>query len=128
MKKYNPSVAPQQEQWLSLDEQTRLDLVGEYHRRAGDRLPNLRLHATLHVVVENQLAEGVPEVTAALGRLMDEGLDRHDAIHAVGSVLAKRLYDALQGNAGQGDINSRYYQDLQNLTAESWHRSYDSQE
>jgi hypothetical protein len=40
-----------------------------------------------HVVVENQVALGeATSVPEALDRLINEGLDRHDAVHAVGSV------------------------------------------
>jgi hypothetical protein len=41
------------------------------------------------VAVETQLAEGHAEATAALDRLLQEGLDRHEALHAIGSVLAE---------------------------------------
>jgi hypothetical protein len=34
-----------------LDEQERVDLVRDYHRRAPIRLPNEKLHAILHVIV-----------------------------------------------------------------------------
>ena len=55
-----------------------------YHRRAGIFPPNEQLHATFHVVVENQIALGdeLP-VRRAVDRLMAEGLDRHQAVHAV---------------------------------------------
>ena len=45
----------------------------EHHRPARIRLPNLRVHASLHVTVENQvlLGEETP-VAAALLRLMGE--------------------------------------------------------
>jgi hypothetical protein len=49
---------------------------------------SIRAHAANHVIVENQLAMGdATVVPATLARLMQEGLDRHDAIHAIGSVL-----------------------------------------
>jgi hypothetical protein len=61
----------------------------EYHRR--NRLPmgqSVKLHRVAHVVVENQVALGdPPAVREALARLMGEGLDRHNALHAVGSVV-----------------------------------------
>jgi len=46
------------------------------------------MHGVAHVIVENQIAAGDSTVEpVTLARLMREGLDRHDAIHAIGSVL-----------------------------------------
>ena len=87
--RYDASKAPDPQEWLELDESERLDLVKRYHIRA--KLPvgeNERLHAAAHVIVENQVALGdVTVVPATLARLMREGLDRHDAIDAIASVL-----------------------------------------
>jgi len=97
IERYHPHHAPDPEAWLALDEGERTELVLQYHRRARVRLPNARLHAAIHVVVENQVALGdeIP-VRRTLERLRAEGLDRHDAVHAAGSVLAKRIYDLLK--------------------------------
>jgi hypothetical protein len=48
----------------------------------------VKLHAVMHVIIENQVALG-DEVPAqrTLRRLMAEGLDRHQGIHAISSVL-----------------------------------------
>ena len=61
------------------------------HRRAGVSLQNKNVHAIMHVVIENQVAMGdeLP-VRRAIDRLVGEGLDRHEAIHAMGSALAAR--------------------------------------
>jgi len=71
--------------------------------------------------VENQIALGdeIP-VKAKLLSLMREGLDRHEALHAIGSVLAEHIYNLLSHEASQDDINVRYHQALEVLTAESW--------
>ncbi len=47
----------------------------------------------MHVVVENQIAMGdeIP-VRDTLVRLMSEGLDRHDAVHAIATVLTNLIY------------------------------------
>jgi hypothetical protein len=73
-----------------------------------------------HVVVENQIALGEPPaVREALARLMGEGLDRHDALHAVGSVVMGIVFDVVhEKGKGAGDINAKY--ELSTLTAESW--------
>jgi len=55
---YDPLEAPEPEEWLAIDEAERINLVKDYHRRARVRLPNEKLHAVFHVVVENQIALG----------------------------------------------------------------------
>ena len=54
--KYNASKAVNTDEWLSRDEAERIRLVSEFHRSIGDELPNLRLHAAIHAIVENQIA------------------------------------------------------------------------
>jgi Domain of unknown function (DUF1841) len=94
VQRYDPLEAPNPEEWLELDEQERIDLVRDYHRRAGIHLPNEKLHATLHAIVEAQIALGEETPAGRIAqRLISEGLDRHDAIHAIGMVLAEHLYD-----------------------------------
>ncbi|HEV2983494.1 MAG TPA: hypothetical protein VGX46_03860, partial [Vicinamibacterales bacterium] len=85
------------------------------------RLPNAQLHAVIHVIVENQLALGEEVVLDTLARLQSEGLSRHDAVHAIGSVLAGDVYELMQENAdATGDTYRRYLERLQKLTAENW--------
>ena len=86
----DPLEAPEPKEWLAIDEAERIQLAQDYYRRARVRLPNEKLHAVFHVVVENQIALGdeIP-VQSTLQRLMVEGLDRHEAIHAIASVLAE---------------------------------------
>jgi hypothetical protein len=129
---YDPLEDPDPEQWLMLDEQERIDLVVEYHQVAGISLPNEKLHATLHVIIENQIADAELPVRRKLEQLMSEGLDRHDAVHAIGSVAAGHIYDVLRGAADAGrqdklasgrDPNEAYFAELERLTAKSWRRS-----
>jgi hypothetical protein len=123
---YDPLVEPDPAEWLSLDEGERTALVEEYHRDAGIELPNAKVHAVLHVVVENQIAEGdaLPVLRTA-ERLMDEGLDRHDAIHAIGMVLMGHLSDLLsQAQPASGASSNRaYFAELERLTAKDWLKS-----
>ena len=124
MQRYNPLEAPNPEEWLALDEQERIDLVRDYHRRAGIRLPNEKLHATLHAIVEAQIALGDETPAGRIAqRLISEGLDRHDAIHAIGMVLAEHLYDMLKTTKSDKDPNAPYFAALERLTAEDWRRS-----
>jgi hypothetical protein len=53
---YDPSQAPSAAEWLSLDEAERIYLVERDHHDEAVGLQNPRLHATIHVMEENQLA------------------------------------------------------------------------
>ena len=121
MNAYDPLDAPNPGEWLALDEGERLRLVIEHHRQTGVELPSEESHAAIHVVVENQAALGDEVPTqATLARLMREGLDRHNAVHAVGSVLITHVQGIL-GDAGEEpDPNTRYFGDLKRLTAAKW--------
>jgi hypothetical protein len=124
VQRYDPLEAPDPEEWLELDEQERIDLVRDYHRRAGIRLPNEKLHATLHAIVEAQIALGEETPAGRIAqRLIGEGLDRHDAIHAIGMVLAEHIYDVLKTTKSDKDPNAPYFAALERLTAEGGGRS-----
>jgi hypothetical protein len=126
MRRYDPLEAPDPKEWMALDEQERIDLVRDYHRRAGIRLPNDTVHAVLHAVVENQVAIGdeIP-VERTLRRLISEGLDRHEAIHAIGSVLAEHMHNLSKGAVTDGDPNAKYMAKVEGLTAETWRTYWD---
>ena len=74
-----------------------------------------------YVVVENQIALGdqIP-VQSTLQRLMAEGLDRHEAIHAIASVLAEFMHDLVNNPGSNTESNRAYFAALQRLTAEGW--------
>ena len=121
MDSYDPDTSPNATDWLETDEGERIELVSSYHRRKKSRLPNAQLHSVIHVVVENQLALGESIVIETLARLQGEGLSRHDAVHAIGSVLAADLYELMQESSeAAGDAYHRYLERLQALTAKSW--------
>ncbi len=124
MKHYDPLKPPDPERWRSLDEQEQIDLVQDYHRRARIRLPNATVHAVVHVVVENQIALGdETPVRRTVQRLISEGLDRHQSLHAVGSILIGHINDLVRGLDPGAEPNSSYYVALDDLTAEDWLRS-----
>ena len=117
---YDPLNAPDPDDWQSMDEGERMMLVEEYHRRAAVALPNKQAHTAVHVIVENQMAMGdKTSAPATLERLMREGLDRHEAIHAVGSVLADFMQALVRGDAAPG-ANESYDEELEKLTAAEW--------
>ena len=126
---YDALIEPHPDDWLATDEQRRIDVIQHYHRREGIEVERAELHAVMHAIVENQIAEGdrLP-VRRVLLRLMSEGLDRHDAIHAIGSVLAIHLNELAREStsrtpASDRDFNAIYFSELEKLTAESWLRS-----
>jgi hypothetical protein len=121
MGSYDPGIPPPSADWLHTDEGERIEQVSSYHRRNNIHLPNDRLHAVIHVVVENQMALGETVVVETLARLQSEGLNRHDAVHAIGSVLAANLYELMREDAERtGDAYLRYLERLRKLSANDW--------
>lgn len=126
MEVYDSLQTPAPDKWLTLDEGERLYLIEECHEREGVELPNPRLHASIHAVVENQLASGdPPEARRAMDRLLRDGLDRHEAVHAIGSVLLKHLYNLMRNAPKKKNPHEPYIRGLKNLTAKKWRASAD---
>ena len=127
MHTYDPLKAQDPDAWLAIDEGERLLLVLDHHRAAGVELPNEQVHAAMHVAVENQIALGdeIP-VEATLERLMREALDRHEAVHAIATVLIGHMQAlVLRGDTeGDEDVNEPYYEELEKLTAAGWREEY----
>jgi hypothetical protein len=99
---YDADRAPDPERWLAMDESLKAIAVEDHHRAlaAHPDVPNPRLHALMHVIVENQLAGGdPPEVLATLERLAAAGLTRHEALHAIGSVVAEAIWAVTRSKA-----------------------------
>jgi hypothetical protein len=107
MEAYNPERVPVPESWLELDEQERILLVETWHRVARIKLPNVTTHAALHSIVENQIALNLELVVRAMHRLRNEGLTRHDAVHAIGSVVAEHLFDILKTSQNDDSVASQ---------------------
>lgn len=119
MKTYDPLCAPKPEKWLALSKAKRVALVVAYHARRQIEMPNPDLHAVVHTIVENQLAMNEPaEVRPALERLMHEGLDRHEAVHAIGMLVMEQMYVLL--DEGQPNAKQYYLNELRTLTAASY--------
>jgi hypothetical protein len=121
MNAYDPLKPPNAKEWLALDEIERVEKcrpITDATRFAC----RTRLHALMHVIVENQLAmPEAPVVRATLERLMAEGLDRHDAIHAIASVLTEQMWHVMKGEAPQDEnVGQAYYRELEKLTAAKW--------
>ena len=121
MKDYDAQRQPDPDDWLSLEETEQLSLILEYHERLGDVPPNPQIHAVFHTIIENQVAMGdALQVRQTLKRLMTEGLDRHEAIHAIGAVLADDIFDTLKGDKSDEFDVDDYEEKLSELSAESW--------
>jgi len=122
VKQYDPEEAPDPAEWLKLDEQLRIMLCEEHHRRSGAKAPNLEAYAVFHAIVENQIAEGYEPVVRAMARLCGEGLSRHDAVHAVASVLAEHLVDASKTGKNEAVevMKVRYPAAVERLTKKRW--------
>jgi hypothetical protein len=119
---YDAAVAPVPRDWQMLAEQARLDAVTRYHDVAlasGERPPSMARHAGMHVIVENQIADRAPEqVRHAMSRLMGEGMSRHDAIHAIGWVLAAHMRRAMAERVPVDE--AKYAADVGQLTLARW--------
>jgi hypothetical protein len=126
VKVYDPDIEPDAQGWLKLDEQQRIDLAQQYHRSIAARSPNAKAHAVFHVVVENQIAGGLEPVQRAMKRLTNEGLSRHEAVHAIGAVLAEHLNELMRSNdnAFAESAQARYNAAVERLTVKEWHRKY----
>lgn len=120
MKKYDPSKSQSAGKWLSLSEQERIDLVVEYHENSDEPIPesNWDAHAVIHCVIENQIALEVEPVEDTLEKLIRQGLERHEAIHAIGAMMNEDIFITLQNNT-PFDMTS-YRRRLKKLTAKRW--------
>ena len=125
---YDPELAPDPAQWLLLDEQGRIDLIEDHHSATYIKLPNTKVHAAFHAIVETQIAMGLETVARAMARLQREGLSRHDAIHAIGSVAAEHVFETMKSQ-DQDDAHTtqaRYNAAVERLTRKSWRDQYGS--
>ena len=130
MRKYNPDLAPDPEQWLALDEDLRINLIERYHRKARIRLPNVDAHACFHTIIENQIAMRHPPVVRAMERLASQGLSRHDCIHAIGAALAGHVNSAMSANSDitPETLSAKYDAAVERLTAARWLAQADDDE
>lgn len=121
MRKYRPEQAPDPKDWERHSEDERLAAVEAYHRRNKIELPNSTMHATFHVVIENQIAMGDEQPAArTVERLMrEDGMDRHEALHTVGYVFSIFLF-RLQKEHIPFD-EEQYEAELDALTLKRWH-------
>jgi hypothetical protein len=121
---YDADQPPDPSTWLAADEVVREKAVHAYHAGLTDHplTPRPGLHTALHMIVENQVAAGEPEeTTATLRRLVGAGATRHEAIHAVASVVVREM-DAVAKEKRRYD-RERVARELDRLRAGDWHTS-----
>ena len=124
---YDPETGPDPGTWLASDEQLRIVAAEQAHTplpKQHGAVGNLLQHAIFHVIVENQLLEkDFPATREALERLVSEGAERHEAVHALASVNAELMYQIMQGGSPE-KANERLAEKLQALTLKSWKEKY----
>ena len=95
MKHYDSEFAPDPSEWLAFDEQQRIHLAEAHHRAARIKVPNVKVRAAFHAIVENQFAETHAPSVRAMTRLRQECPPRHDALYAIGSVATNHFIAAM---------------------------------
>ena len=96
---YDAERAPDAGPWSAAPQEDRVCAVEAFHGASQAPHPPIeraRVHAALHVVVEDQLAKGEPpEAARAVARLVAGGMTRHAALHEVGRAASAALQAAL---------------------------------
>ena len=122
MKRYDPSEAPDSRKWLALDEGERMLLIKEYHESSGVDLPSPDAHACMHLALENQLAsENPPAVKSTLQKLIERGVERHEALHAIATAFAVQISNMMNST---GTWSSKGYESELERIASSGGRSH----
>ncbi len=98
----------------------RQSIVEDHAEHPHPRLDEkgLRAHLLIHEMVEQQIEAGQPaEVLDALRRLTGGGMNRHQAVHAIGALVAKEAFAMMQTKRPLDE--SSYQQALNELTVEA---------
>jgi hypothetical protein len=75
-------------------------------------------HVTTDHVVENQLAEkGPPRTAETLDALPQAGYSRHDAIHAIGAIVAEEMFEIMRDDRPFNE--AKYVKALRKLAREA---------
>lgn len=119
---YDPDVAPDARKWLALPEVERIRLAQNFHVAARIKVQSMKAHAAMHAAIENQIASGFGPSKRAIARLQSEGLSRHEAVHAIGSVVASFIYELGHGQNDEqrASFQSRMGSAIEDLHAKNW--------
>jgi len=123
MDTYNPQIEPNKEKWLKASEYDRIDSVREFHENSDEDFEDdaLSIHTSVHVIVENQLAMGVELIPETIAKLIRQGLDRHEAIHAIGAIISEDIFNIVRGEQSEFSPK-RYRKKLEKITAKRWRK------
>ena len=98
---FDISRSPDPAAWLALDEGERIEQVIEAHRRTRSAMGGSEsAHAAIHVAVETRLASDDAAVIAAYERFRAAGVDRHNTVHALASVVTDHMMAVLESREG----------------------------
>jgi hypothetical protein len=98
---FDMSRAPDPAAWLALEEGERIEQVAEAHRRTRSAVGGSEsAHAAIHAAVETRLASGDAAVVFAYQRFRTAGVDRHNTVHALASVVTDHMMAVLESREG----------------------------
>ena len=123
---YDPESPPNPTEWLRLPEQERVRVVATFHMVHRLKSGSAKAHAALHAIVENQAATGFGPTVRALARLQSQGLTRHEAVHAVGTVVSRFMFAAMNtpSQTDSQSLHSSINESIEALDAASWRKGY----
>ena len=81
----------------------------------------MTLHASFHVIIENQLAENITIVVQTVAKLMRQGLDRHEAIHAIAAIISEDVLKVAKGE-GEAFTMKKFRKRFEKITAKRWRK------
>jgi hypothetical protein len=116
---YDPNASPDPEVWASIETQEKYDRVLAWHHAGNLTVDDINAHVAIHCVVEDQIIDDrTPEVREAVSRLMERGLTRHSAVHAVAALMIPDLFGL--PDSIQAPTKSAYRQALKQLDTRQW--------
>lgn len=123
METYDPLVPPNKGDWLALPEHHRIERVRDFHENSVHHLDveALTIHSLLHVIVENQIALGGELLPETIAKLIRQGLDRHEAIHAIGTIVSEDVFKIIRGEVNEFSPK-QYRRKLEKITAKHWRK------
>ena len=119
---YDPDLDPDPSTWRSIDAHDRVRLVMSHHAQNRISVSDSRMHALLHVNIENMLLQGKGPVTRALEKLRAEGHPRHKAIHILATVWLAYPVGSIGGSANltHQEQQLAFNAAMETITGEGW--------
>ncbi|RLJ39053.1 hypothetical protein C8C98_2787 [Acidovorax sp. 106] len=119
---YDPDFDPDPSTWRSIDAHDRVRLVISHHAQNRISVSDNRMHALLHVNIENMLLQGKGPVTRALEKLRAEGHPRHKVIHILATVWLAYPVGSIGGSANltHQEQQLAFNAAMETITGEGW--------